>query len=80
MDSAKLAIYMFCATQTEEKLRRDEIKGKHKANRTHHEVGVEVRRTIEELGGTMPEDLPAPETSVKELEKRGRKGVKKGGR
>ncbi|MCY3973500.1 MAG: DNA damage-inducible protein D [Candidatus Dadabacteria bacterium] len=80
MGSTELAANLFRATQTEEKLRRDEIKGKHRANRTHHEVGVKVRRTIEELGGTMPENLPAPETSVKELENRGRKGVKKGGK
>jgi DNA-damage-inducible protein D len=61
---------LFRATQTEEKLRRENIQGKSKANRTHHEVGAKVRKTIEELGGTMPEDLPTPETSVKLIEKR----------
>jgi len=70
MGSTELAANLFRATQTEEKLRRENIQGKSKANRTHHEVGAKVRKTIEELGGTMPEDLPTPETSVKLIEKR----------
>lgn len=80
MGSAELAANLFRATQTEEKLRRDRTKNKHKANRTHYEVGVKVRRTIEDLGGTMPENLPAPETSVKELEKRGGEEIQRGGK
>lgn len=43
---------------TEEKLKRENIKGKQKANQTHFEVGKKVRKTIQELGGTMPENLP----------------------
>ena len=78
MNSARLAIYMFCATQAEEKLRRDNIRDKYRGSQVCREVCVRVRRTIEELGGTMPEDLPAPEIGVKELEKRGRGQVKKG--
>lgn len=69
MGSTELAANLFRATQTEEKIRRENIKGKDAANRTHYEVGKKVRKTIEELGGTMPEDLPAAE-SIKELEKK----------
>ncbi len=66
MGSIKLAANLFRATQTEEKLKRENIKGKQKANRTHYEVGKKVRKTIRELGGTMPENLPAAE-SIKKL-------------
>lgn len=69
MGSTELAANLFRATQTEEKLRRDQVQGKTQANQTHHQVGAKVRQTIDELGGTMPEDLPTPETSVKQLEK-----------
>ena len=67
MGSTELAANLFRATQTEDKLRRDQIHGKSAANRTHFEVGQKVRETIKELGGTMPEDLPTPE-SIKRLE------------
>lgn len=67
--STELAANLFRATQTEDKLRRKEIKGKENANNTHFEVGKVVRNTIKELGGTMPEDLPTPTKSIKELEK-----------
>ena len=67
MGSTELAANLFRATQTEEKLKRENIKGKMKANQTHYEVGKKVRQTIEELGGTMPEDLPTAE-SIKKLE------------
>lgn len=69
MGSTELAANLFRATQTEEKLRRDHIQGKDAANKTHYTVGRKVRQTIKELGGTMPEDLPTPEKSVKEIEK-----------
>lgn len=69
MGSTELAANLFRATQTEEKLRREDIKGKDKANQTHFEVGKKVRETIEDLGGTLPEDLPTPDNSVKKLEK-----------
>lgn len=68
MGSTELAANLFRATQTEEKLRRENIKGKHKASQAHAEVGGKVRKTIRELGGTMPEDLPVAE-SIKKLEK-----------
>ena len=68
MRSTELAANLFRATQTEEKLRRDRVQGKDAANRTHYTVGRKVRQTIKELGGTMPEDLPTPEKSIKQLE------------
>lgn len=68
MGSTELAANLFRATQTEDKLRREEIKGKHQANQTHFEVGKKVRKTIQELGGTMPENLPNA-NSIKEIEK-----------
>ncbi len=64
MGSTELAANLFRATQTEEKLRREKIKGKAKANQAHYYVGRKVRKTIEELGGTMPENLPV-EDSIK---------------
>lgn len=67
MGSTELAANLFRATQTEEKLRRDNIKGKQKANQTHFEIGKKVRKTIEEIGGTMPENLPVAD-SIKKLE------------
>lgn len=72
MGSTELAANLFRATQTEEKLRRENIKGKTKANQTHYEVGKKVRQTIEELGGTMPEDLPVAD-SIKSLETKEKK-------
>lgn len=62
MGSTELAANLFRATQTEEKLRRENIVGKQRANYAHYEVGAKVRQTIKELGGTMPEDLPAVES------------------
>lgn len=76
MGSTELAANLFRATQTEEKLRRDNIKGKQNANKTHFEVGKKVRQTIEELGGTMPENLPAAD-SIKKLESKEKKAAKK---
>lgn len=70
MGSTELAANLFRATQTEEKLRRDNIQGRVAANNTHRAVGREVRETIRRLGGTMPEDLPTPETSIQQLERK----------
>lgn len=69
MGSTELAANLFRATQTEEKLRRENIKGVSNANRTHYEVGAKVRKTIKDLGGTMPEDLPTPDKSIKQIER-----------
>jgi len=68
MGSTELAANLFRATQTEEKLKRDRVRGKQHANQTHYAVGRKVRQTIEELGGTMPERLPAPERSIRQIE------------
>ena len=69
MGSAELAANLFRATQADEKLKRENIQGKNKANETHFEVGKKVRQTIAELGGAMPEDLPAVEKSINTLER-----------
>jgi DNA-damage-inducible protein D len=74
MGSTELAANLFRATQAEEKLRRDDIKGKDLANLTHRKVGEKVRKTIQELGGTMPEDLPNVE-SIKKIESKKRKEI-----
>ena len=77
MGSTELAANLFRATQTEEKIRRENIKGKgkEKANQTHYEVGLKVRKTIKELGGEMPENLPRVE-SIKAIGKKSKKHLK----
>lgn len=75
MGSTELAANLFRATQTDEKLRRENIRGKEKANQTHYEVGRKVRQTIAELGGTMPEDLPTPEKSIRQIESEQKKRI-----
>ena len=67
MGSTELAANLFCATQTEEKLKRDKVKGKDNVNKTHLEVGKKVRQSIKDLGGTMPEDLQTTE-NIKAVE------------
>lgn len=69
MGSTELAANLFRATQTDEKLRKENIMGKEAANQTHYEVGKKVRQTIKELGGTMPEDLPTPTKGIKQIER-----------
>lgn len=75
MGSTELAANLFRATQTDEKLRRENIRGKEKASQTHYEVGRKVRQTIAELGGTMPEDLPTPEKSIRQIESEQKKRI-----
>jgi len=69
MGSTELAANLFRATQAEEKLKRDSVKGKLQANKAHFEVGAKVRQTIKELGSTMPENLPTPAKSIKQIER-----------
>ena len=76
MGHEELAANLFRATQTEAKMRRENIKGKEAANITHFEVGAAVRQTIKDLGGTMPEDLPTPDKSIKQLEREQTKQLK----
>ena len=77
MGSTELAANLFRATQTEDKLRRDGVQGKTQANQTHFAVGRKVRQTISELGGAMPENLPAPKQSIQRLESAKKKQLKK---
>ena len=77
MGSTELAANLFRATQTDEKLRCDKVRGKQEANQVHHEVGRKVRQTIRELGGPMPENLPAPGTSIQQLESATKKRINK---
>ena len=69
MGSTELIANLFRISQTEEKLRKDNIQGADKATQTHYTVGREVRKAIEKIGGTMPEDLPTPEKSIQQIEK-----------
>ena len=69
MGSVELVDNLFRIVHTEQKLKNDNIKGESNANKTHYEVGKKIRKTIKELGGTMPENLPTPNKSLKELEK-----------
>ena len=73
MGSAELIANLFRISQTEQKLKNENIKLEKEANETHYEVGKEIRNTIKKLGGTMPEDLPTPNKSLKELEKENKK-------
>lgn len=79
MGSTELAANLFRATQTDEKLRRENIQGKQAAYDTHYQVGKKVRQTIQELGGTMPEDLPTPEKSIIQIEREQEKRKLKSG-
>ena len=70
MGSTELAANLFRATQTDEKLRRENIKGEDIANKTHYDVGKKVRQTMLELGNKAPEDLPIPSEGIKDLKKK----------
>jgi len=76
MGSTELAANLFRATQTEEKLRNENIQGKERANQTHYQVGEKIRQTIKEIGGTMPENLPVAE-SIKTAQKKLKNADKK---
>ncbi|MBE5954577.1 MAG: DNA damage-inducible protein D [Lachnospiraceae bacterium] len=69
MGSTELIANLFRISQTEEKLRKDEVDNSKTATSIHYSVGKEVRGAIEKIGGTMPEDLPTPEKSIQEIEK-----------
>ena len=77
MGSDELVANLFRISQTEQKLKRDNIKAERDANKTHYDVGAKIRKTIKELGGTMPEDLPTPKKSLKQLEKESKKELMK---
>ena len=69
MGSEELADNIFRIAQTDAKLKRDKVDNEYAANSIHYELGREVRDSIKRLGRTMPENLPTPEISLKELEK-----------
>ena len=73
MGSEELADNIFRIAQTDAKLKRDNVDNEYKANYVHYEVGKEIRNSIKRLGGTMPENLPTPYKSLKELEKENKK-------
>ena len=69
MNEDELVANLFRINQTKQKLLKDKVQGENNANDIHYEVGKEIRYTIKKLGGTMPEDMPTPNKSLKELEK-----------
>ena len=75
MGSEELAANLFRATQTDAKIKRENIRGQGSASLAHYEVGQKVRSTIESLGGTMPEELPTPD-SISKAQTRLKKAVK----
>ena len=68
MGSLELADNLFRIMQTDDKLKRENIDNEYTANSIHFEVGKKVRQTIKELGGTMPENLPIPNKSIKKIQ------------
>ncbi len=68
MGSEELGANLFRITQTDAKLKRDQVHTENDACDTHYAVGKAIRKTIQDLGGTMPEDLPTPEASIQKLE------------
>lgn len=77
MGSEELGANLFRITQAEAKLRRENIQSKEEANKAHFEVGYIVRKAIESLGGTMPENLPTPDKSIKQIEHERKNQLKK---
>ena len=75
MESEELAENLFRATQTEAKLRRDNIDNKTDANKTHFEIGIKIRKTIAEFGNERQENLPTPQENTKQLESRKKKDL-----
>ena len=73
MNEDELVANLFRINQTKQKLLKDKVQGENNASDIHYEVGKEIRYTIKKLGGTMPEDMPTPKKSLKELEKENKK-------
>ena len=70
MGSSELAANLFRITQTDDKLKRDKVNNEYEANLTHYNMGKDIREFIKKQGGTMPEDLPNPRSSIKEIDKK----------
>ena len=77
MGSEELAANLFRITQTESKLKKDKISSEKEANITHYNIGKNIREVIAKNGGTMPEELPTPKKSLKQLEKENKKTLKR---
>ena len=77
MGSEELAANLFRITQTESRLKNNNIRSEKEANKTHYNIGKNIREVIAKNGGTMPEDLPTPKKSLKQLEKENKKSLKK---
>ena len=77
MGSDELIANLFRISQTEQKLRRDKTNSEKEANKSHYIIGKNIREVIAKNGGTMPEDLPTPEKSLKQLEKEKKQIIKK---
>ena len=77
MGSEELAANLFRITQTESRLKKDKINSEKEANKTHYNIGKNIREVIEKNGGTMPENLPTPKKSLKQLEKENKRGLTK---
>jgi DNA-damage-inducible protein D len=78
MNSDELAANIFRASQTKQKLERERVKTKTRANQAHYQVGRKVRQTIQELGGTLPEDMPTPVESIQQLRRKEQKRLQQG--
>lgn len=76
MGSAELGANIFRITQTDELLKNNKVNNENEACETHNKVGKAVRKAIKDLGGTMPEDLPTPEKSIKELQREEKRKLK----
>ena len=76
MGSDELIANLFRISQTEQKLKKDNIQTEIEANKTHYNIGKNIREVIAKNGGTMPEDLPTPQKSLKQLEKENMKSLK----
>ena len=77
MNEDELVANLFRINQTKQKLLKDKVQGENNASDIHYEVGKKVRKAIKDIGGTMPEDMPTPKKSLKELEKENKKIVSK---
>ena len=75
MGSSELIANLFRIDQTEQKLANDNVKNENEANNVHFEIGRKVRNTIKNIGGTLPEKLPTPTKSLKELEKKSKNNM-----
>lgn len=77
MGSDELIANLFRISQTEQKLKKDNIQTEKEANKTHYNIGKNIREVIAKNGGTMPEELPTPKKSLKQLEKENKKTLKR---